>query len=102
MENEILESLKLRPGIANNNVELLLDITKDVISDVSEYINLKEGESLPKGCISIVKELVTIKCNKLGNEGLASTSASGVSENYIDGLPKELKAKLRRYRKLPR
>lgn len=99
MEEKILQSIKLRPGISNNSDELLLDIIKDCISEVKEYINLGDGEELSPFCMSIVKELVVIKCNKFGSEGLSSASNSGVSESYIDGIPSEIKAKLRRCRR---
>lgn len=100
MEEKILQSIKLRPGISNNSDELLLDIIKDYISEVKEYINLGDGEELSPFCISIVKELVIIKCNKFGTEGLSGASNSGVSESYLDGIPSDLKAKLRRCRRL--
>lgn len=97
---EILSSIKLRQGISVNSDELLKDLIKDSIQDVKDFINCSDEEELPSGCISIVKELVIIKCNRLGTEGLSSQSASGVSENYSDDIPKPLKKKLYRYRKL--
>lgn len=99
---EIVTSLKLRPGISEMDDALLRDIVQDIINDVSEYINLVEGTSLPLGCISIIKELVIIKCNKLGSEGITSESHEGISQSYSDDIPKDVLRKLRRYRKLPR
>ena len=97
---EILSSIKLRPGISVNSDKLLKDLIEDSIQDVKDFINYSDEEELPCGYISIVKELVIIKCNRLGTEGLSSQSASGVSENYFDDIPKPLKKKLYRYRKL--
>ena len=97
---EILKSLKLRPGISNNSDELLEEFILEAEQTVKDYINYREEEELPKGCISVVKELVIIKCNTLGLEGLTSQSASGVSENYLNDIPKALKKKLYKYRKL--
>ncbi|NFA40989.1 hypothetical protein EXM65_00020 [Clostridium botulinum] len=99
---KIIESIKLRPGISNNSDDILLDIIKDTIIDVSEYINLEDGKELPTKCISIVKDIVVIKVNKLGSEGVSSESYSGVSQSYIEDIPKDILRKLRRYRKLPR
>lgn len=96
----ILQSVKLRPGIKNNPDELLLDIINDTIGDVREIINYGENEELPSKCISIVKDLVIIKCNKLGSEGITSESYSGVSQSYIDDIPKDIKKKLYKLRKL--
>lgn len=97
---EILKSLKLRPGISNNSDELLEEFILEAEQTVKDYINYREEEELPNSCISVVKELVIIKCNTLGSEGLASQSASGVSENYLNDIPKALKKKLYKYRKL--
>lgn len=101
LKNSILESVKLRPGISNNSDELLTDIIGDTLNDVSSFLNLKQDDEFPKKCVSIVKDIVILKCNRLGTEGLSSQSASGVSESYIDGMPKDVKAKLKRFRKLP-
>lgn len=100
MEEEILSSIKLRPGISNIADELLTDKIKDAIQDIKDFINYSDIETIPNGCISVVKELVVIRCNRLGSEGISSESNSGVSQSYIDGIPKELKKKLYRYRKL--
>lgn len=101
IQEEILQSLKLRPGISNFSDELLKDLILDSFNDVAEYINLTLGEEMPLGCISIIKELVVIKINKLGSEGISSESHEGISQSFIEGIPSDIKMKLRRYRKLP-
>lgn len=98
--NQVLESVKLRPGVSNNADELLKDLINDVINDVKDYINYSDSEELTSELISAVKELVIIKCNTLGTEGLNSQSSNGVSENYTNDIPKSIKKKLNRYRKL--
>ncbi len=100
--DDILEALKLRPGISNLSDELLKDFIQDSFNDVSEYINLQEDDEMPVGCISIVKDLAVVKANRIGSEGISSESHEGVSQTYIDDIPKEIKARLRRYRRLPR
>lgn len=102
MKDSILESLILRPGLIEMDRALLLDIIEDSIADVKEYINLSEEDVLPSKAISIVKEIAIIRANKLGSEGLSSESYSGVSQSFIDGLPKDVAKKIRRLRKLPR
>lgn len=97
--NQVLQNVKLRPGISNNADELLKDLINDVINDVKDYINYSDSEELPSELISAVKELVIIKCNTLGTEGLNSQSSNGVSENYSNDIPKPIKKKLNRYRK---
>lgn len=100
MEEKILNSLLLRPGMEGRDV-LLKDLIKDSIQDVKDYINYSLEEELPEQLKVIVQDVTLIKFNKIGAEGLQSESYSGVSQNYIDGLPKELKSRLRRYRRLP-
>lgn len=99
--NEILKSVKLRPGISNYSDELLTDIIQDTVNDVSCALNLTVNDDFPKQAYSIVKDIVVIKCNRMGSEGLSSQSASGVSESYIEGLPKDIKKKILSLRKLP-
>lgn len=100
-DEKILQSLKLRPGISNFSDELLNDLIYDTYNDVADCINLEEGSEMPIGCVSIVKDLVVIKVNKLGSEGISSESHEGISQSFIEGIPKDIKLKLRRYRKLP-
>ncbi len=102
MIEKIIESIKLRPGISNVDEFLLADLVQDSVIEVSDYINLKEGKELPIGCISIIKDIVVIKVNKLGSEGISSESYSGVSQSYTEDIPKDILRKLKRYRKLPR
>lgn len=101
IQEKILQSLKLRPGISNFSDELLKDLISDSFNDVADYIKLKDGDEMPLGCISIIKELVVIKINKLGSEGISSESHEGISQSFIEGIPSGIKMKLRRYRKLP-
>lgn len=102
MKESILESLILRPSLMEMDRALLLDIIDDSISDVKDYINIGEEDTLPLGSIGAIKDIAIIKANKLGSEGLSSESYSGVSQSFIDDLPKETIRKLRRLRKLPR
>ncbi|MEG1495270.1 MAG: phage head-tail connector protein [Bacilli bacterium] len=102
MQNIILDSLILRPGLADMDSELLLDIIEDSIEEVKEYINLSEEDTIPTKAIVIVKEIAIIRANKIGSEGLSNESYSGVSQSFIDGLPKDTLKKIKRLRKLPR
>ena len=44
--------------------------------------------------------IAKIKLMRLNTEGLSGQSASGVSENYIDGYPADIQALLDRKRKI--
>lgn len=48
----------------------------------------------------IAQKIAILKLNRLGSEGLASQSYSGVSETYIDGYPADILAVLNRKRKI--
>lgn len=101
MEDKVLDSLKLR--IKNINEDVLNDLIADAITDVKTYINwpAETEETFPEGCNTIIKDIVMIRANRLGSEGIASESHSGVSQTYENDFPPELKRRLNKYRRLP-
>lgn len=84
--------------IKNVSDALFSDLITDAITDVKTYTN--RTEELPVACETIIKDLVMIRVNKLGSEGIASESFSGVSQSYENDLPSELKRRLNKYRRL--
>lgn len=58
------------------------------------------GRDLDNVLDLIANQIAVIKLNRRNTEGLANQSYSGVSENYIDGYPAEIKAILNRKRKI--
>ena len=101
MENKILESLLKRPGLLDQK-DLLSDMIQDSISDMRTMLNYDENEELPEGCIPAVKELVLVRHNQDGVEGISSESqSSGGSTTYMDALPDRVKRTIRKYRRLP-
>ncbi len=98
----MLEKIKIRLGITDNERNLLInDLIDDTKEDIKSYINTDDLEITP-GIERIIKELVILKFNRLGAEGITSENIEGVQQSYIDGLPNDLKKKLNRLRKLPR
>ena len=61
---------------------------------VADYINYQDGDEFPQPCIVLAKDLVKIRINKMGAEGLESQNYGTHSEGYIDGLPDDIKRKL--------
>lgn len=55
---------------------------------------------LPVEANPTIAQIGVIKYNRRGTEGANSESYSGISESYIDGYPAEIKAALKRWRKL--
>lgn len=102
MEEKILNELRYYPGNENIDRELLKILISDAMIEVKNYINFSEMVSLPEQCRPMVKTLVLIRVNKLGSEGISSTSQSGITENYIEDLPGDLRRQLRKMRRLPR
>ena len=100
MDNKkILEKIKRRSIAAKNQSdELLNDLIEEIEEEIKVYIH---REDIPISLEGSLVELVVIKCNKLGTEGINSESFSGVSTSYLDGFPKDITKKLRSCRKLP-
>ncbi|WGX77596.1 phage head-tail connector protein (plasmid) [Paraclostridium bifermentans] len=85
---------------ASNQPDTLLnDLIEETQEDLKGYLN---REDIPVALNSTLLELIVIKCNRLGTEGISSESFSGVSTSYIDGFSKDVVRKLNRYRKLPK
>lgn len=100
MEERIVKNLMLRSGM-DGKEELLKDLTSDCITELKNYLNYGAGDTLPDGCIPIVKQMVLIKYNQDGVEGIQSEGNSGVSTTYLADLPPALMRQIRKYRKLP-
>lgn len=97
---DMLSKTKIMLGIDDNSKNELLSIyIEDAEEEIKEYLNVDE---IPKKAESIVRDLVVIKYNKNGSEGLESENFSGVSQSFIGGFPKDIEKRLMRLRKLPR
>lgn len=102
MEENILKNLLLRPGMEGRE-ELLKALIAGCVQELKEYLNYKSSETLPDECAGIVSELVLIRINMDGVQGISSESqSSGGSATYLTDLPKDLKRRIHRYRKLAR
>jgi hypothetical protein len=100
MDEQLLAALQLRPGVENISAGLLDDLIADVQIELRELINYPDEVDLPGAALPVLKEMALLKINRLGYEGISSTSISGVSENFIDGLPADLMKKIIRLRRL--
>ena len=92
---EALEMLKIRLGVSDNTrdglLSLLLSEAQDTILDIIGR------EELPARLISVQVELAVIAYNKQGAEGESARSEGGISRSFIDGLPDDLKQRLKNY-----
>lgn len=98
---KVLAKLKARPDTQYMNEAYLNETIDDAISDVYEFINARSDEDLEDGLVTPVKDLCVVRLNLTGTEGLLSSSKAGTSESYLDGIPKAIKSKLRKFRRLP-
>lgn len=96
---KLLEKIKRRSSAAKNESdELLNDLIDETQEEIKEFTH---REDIPPSLEGSLIELVVIKCNRLGTEGISSESFSGVSTSYLNGFPKYIEKKLRKCRKLP-
>lgn len=94
----MIEEIKLLLGdAAANYSDALIGLRlKQALAEVEAYCNRKLDYELE----ICAQQIAIIKLNRMGSEGLSSQGYSGVSENYIDGYPAEIKAILNRKRKM--
>lgn len=97
MKEKILESLLKRQGMPNGKI--LEDIVTDCEQDLKDMLHI---DMLEEEHGSILKELVLIKVNHDGVDGIVSENHSGTATTYLDDLPKSLRRKINSKRRLPR
>lgn len=97
MEEKVLESLLKRQGMPNGVI--LKEMIADCGQDLKDMLHI---DTLTEEHNSILKDLVLIRINHDGAEGIASESHSGNATTYLDDLPKSLRRKINSKRRLPR
>lgn len=74
--------------------DLIYTIVDMVESDLVAYCRRELNDVMR----NIAVRIAVIQLNRLNTEGLQSTSFSGVSESYIDGLPADIKNQINNLR----
>lgn len=94
----MIEEIKLMLGeAAANYTDAQIGLAyRLALMEVEEYCKRDADATLEL----IAEQIAIIKLNRIGTEGLAQQSYSGVSESYIDGYPAEIVAVLNRKRKV--
>ena len=90
---EQVKTLLGATAITDDQVQVALALAT---SEVETYCRRELDDELQ----AAVVQIALIKLNRLGTEGAAALSYSGVSESYIDGYPANIQALLNRKRKL--
>lgn len=94
----MLNKIKIALDISAKDKDDLLNLMiEDVQEFILNYCNIKE---LPGKAESLIRRIVVIRYNIMGSEGLSSESYSGISQSFIDGLPKDIKQELGAIRKV--
>ncbi len=88
---EALMAMLAPEKVSYEKAELLLQIAKDCILDEIGR------DELPKRLVSAQVQLAAVIFNREGAEGERSRSEGGISRSFIDGLPAEIKSRLKNY-----
>lgn len=94
----MIEEIKLLLGdAASNYSDAQIGLCyKMALAEVEDYCKREADATLEL----MAEQIAIIKLNRLGTEGVASQSYSGVSESYIEGYPSEIVSVLNRKRKM--
>lgn len=100
MDMEQVRKLKERiPELSMDDSKdfMLIQLLEDAESSILDYTN--RSDMLP-AMEPLQRELALIYYNRIGLEGIASQSQGGISIQVADDIPKEIKSRLNRYRKV--
>lgn len=94
----MLNDIKILLGEASGNYsdDLIGLCAKQALAEVEAYCNRPVDYELEQVAIRIA----IIRLNRINTEGLAGQAYSGISENYIDGYPEDIKYILNRKRRI--
>ena len=74
-----------------SKITALIEMTQDEIQAICKL------EDYIEELDNVLVDMVIVKLNKLGNEGLQSIGISGISENYLADYPKSITDRLDKY-----
>jgi hypothetical protein len=93
-----MDNIKLLLGIADTSKDALLTLLTSIAEDeVKAYCNIVD---IPANLGNVIAEIVVIKYNRIGSEGIASQNFSGAAESFTDSYPASVLAALQRYRRV--
>lgn len=65
-----------------------------------DFMNYTKRSEIPPAAVSVINEMVVVKCNRQGTEGLQSQSFSGISDSFLDGYPINIINQINGFRKV--
>lgn len=92
MEFSYLNWVKVLLGMdmKDESKDLLLNILSEAAE--SDFLAYTHRTGIPDSAICVIVEMIVIKYNLLGTEGLASQSYSGITETYANYPPQLINA----------
>ena len=92
--------LEVEGGDQDGLLSVFIEKTEQWIIDNCNLDPLADGANLPAGLLGALEDIVVIKYNQMGLEGLESRSEGSISNSLMEELPKSIKSVLARHRKL--
>lgn len=85
MEDAQLDKIKRRLGIEDAQQD---DLLNDLIDDAASHFKLltKQSEDIPDIYDFIIRDVVALRYNRKGSEGMKSESVDGYSTTYSDAM----------------
>lgn len=87
-----LEKIKiLSPYTDDAKINIYIEMVQDELKEICKL------ETYLPELDNVLVEMVIVKLNKAGNEGIANISMSGISETYLTEYPFYITNKLKKY-----
>lgn len=96
----MIDNLKIELGIEDARKDTLLQRLLDKATGKVMDITHRTDGYVKANLSDTVIDLAVIMYNRRGTEGATSTSASGMSESYLNDIPQDIKKTLYAHRKL--
>jgi hypothetical protein len=94
----MLDNIKTLLGITGSTKDSLITLLISMVNEeILNYCNLTE---VPAGLTNTAIQMVIIKYNRIGNEGIQSQSFNGAGESFTDSYPAWIISSLNRYRRI--
>ena len=94
----MLEEIKLLLNITDVSKDALLaKLIENAEEFITNYTNNEDALDHLQGTLTV---MVIYDYNRLGTEGLASESYSGVAFSYLESYPEDILRQLRKFRKV--
>lgn len=94
----MLEIIKNILGIIDNSQDILLNWY--IQKATNFFLSQTNLTAVPQNAGTIIIDLVILAWNKRGSEGLQSENMSGISYNWLNGLPQELSQQIACFRRI--